>query len=360
MATIIPVQVLRGAAALAVAVLHGQHEAGIYAGLSGGTFAHGRTSASPALPWEAGVDVFFVISGFVMVHASRGLFGRPGARRRFLAHRVARVVPLYWLATTLYLALTLVAPRLLNGAAPTPGYVAASYLFVPVARPDGLVQPLYSLGWTLNYEMFFYALFALAIGLDRRRAAAAILGTLALLSGAGLALSLPQPLATWSDPLLLEFGAGIALGLLRSEGVGLGGLLRIALALAGLSLFAVQDGVSLDGEPLAGLARALLYGVPAACLVAACGLGRDDATPESRAARWSGWVGDASYALYLTHPFAIRGTREAFRIAGLAPSMPADAFLGVALAAAVAAAVLVHRVVERPLTRAARRLLDPA
>ena len=353
MATIIPIQVLRGAAALAVAVLHGQHETGLHAGLSG------RTFAPIALPWEAGVDVFFVISGFVIVYASRGLFGRPGARRRFLAHRVARVVPLYWLTTTLYLALALAAPSLLNGAAPTPGYVAASYLFVPVARPDGLVQPLYSLGWTLDYEMFFYALFALAIGLGRRRATAAILAALTLISAIGLALSLPQPLATWTDPLLLEFGAGIALGLLRSEGVGLGRPARAALGLAGLALFAAQG-----GESLAGLARALLYGVPAACLVAACGLGSNDARIETRptrsGTRWGTWIGDASYALYLTHPFAIRGAREALRIAGLTPVLPAWIFLTIALAAAVAAALLVHRVVERPLTRAARRLLERA
>ncbi len=353
MATIIPIQVLRGAAALAVVILHGQHEAELYAGRSGPTFT------PVAFPFEAGVDVFFVISGFVMIYASRGLFGRHGARRRFLAHRVARVVPLYWSTTTLYLGLALVVPTLLNGATPTLGYVVASYLFVPVARPDGLVQPIYSLGWTLNYEMFFYVVFALAIGLDRRRATAAILGVLALLSATGLVLSLPQPLATWTDPLLLEFGIGIALGLTRSEGVGLARLARVALALAGITLFAVQD-----GEPLAGLARALLYGVPAACLVAACGLGHDDTTDESRldhwADRWGAWIGDASYALYLTHPFAIRGAREALRIAGLASFVPARVFLAIALATAAAAALLVHRAVERPLTRAARRRLERA
>ena len=62
----------------------------------------------------------------------------------------------------------------------------------------------------------------------------------------------------------------------------------------------------------------------------------------------------------LVHPFTIRGAREALRLAGLAPIVPAWAFLAIALAATVAAALLVHRVVERPLTRWARRLLDPA
>lgn len=361
MATIIPIQVLRGAAALAVAVLHGQHEAETYAGSSG------RTFAAVALPWEAGVDVFFVISGFVMTYASRALFGRPGARRRFLAHRIARVVPLYWMTTTLYLVLALAVPRLVSGPPPTPGYVAGSYLFVPVTRPDGLVQPLYSLGWTLNYEMFFYALFALALGLDRRRGTAAILVALAILSAIGLGLALPQPLAAWTDPLLLEFGAGMVMGFARVEGVEFGRPARAALALAGLALFAVQGGGAPDGTLLAGFARALLYGVPAACLVAAGGLGFDDAAGETRTAhgrtrwgaRWAAaWIGDASYALYLTHPFAIRGAREALRITGLAPVVPTWAFLTIALAAALVVALLVHRVLERPLTRVARRMLE--
>ena len=119
-------------------------------------------------PWLAGVDIFFVISGFIMVYASSRWFGSARAPRVFLAHRIARIVPLYWATMMVYLAVLLLTPWLLNSEYLAPHFVIASFLFIPAARPDGLVQPLYSLGWTLNYEMFFYALFAIAIAFPRR------------------------------------------------------------------------------------------------------------------------------------------------------------------------------------------------
>src|SRR5271166_4071903 len=87
---IAPVQILRAIAAIGVSILHVAQEAGAFVGQPG---------ESPywwlkILPWEAGVDLFFVISGFVMVYASVRLFGAPGGARRFLGRRIARIVPL--------------------------------------------------------------------------------------------------------------------------------------------------------------------------------------------------------------------------------------------------------------------------
>ena len=91
------VQALRAAAALSIAVLHVLHDA---------------TSLDPggmierwhdAVPWGAGVDLFFVISGFVMVYASNDLFGRRDGPALFMARRLIQIVPLYWAATTLFL-----------------------------------------------------------------------------------------------------------------------------------------------------------------------------------------------------------------------------------------------------------------
>lgn len=346
---ILPVQVLRAAAAFAIVVLHGLNEAGLFAAATGRVF-----TPPPGLPWGAGVDVFFVVSGFVMVLASAGLFGRPGARRVFLARRVARVVPLYWLVTTAYLALALAAPSVLNTARPDPAYAAASYLFVPAARPDGSVQPLYGLGWTLNYEMAFYGLFAVALGLPRRAAVPALTLVLLVLAVLGSLSAWPQPFGAWTDPIVLEFALGLVLGLWRVEGVRIGYPARVVLAVAALMLL-----VALGGAEVAGWSRAILWGVPAACLVAACGLGHDDPwTGEGRLERAGAALGDASYALYLVHPFALRGMREALRLSGLAPSVPPWLFFLAALVGSVALALATHRWIERPLTAAVRRLLE--
>ena len=344
------VQALRAFAALLVAVQHVQNDAAALAARGGGGFAPGRF-----LPWNAGVDVFFVVSGFIIVHAARPLLGRAGAPRLFLAHRAARVVPLYWLVTTLYLAVALAAPGALDSGGrpggPAAGHVAASYLFWPWARPDGAVVPLYSLGWTLNYEAFFYALFAACLALPRRAAVPASLAAIAGLSLAGaLVGELPLPVRYWADPIILEFALGAGIGLVRGEGLRLPPPACAAMAAIGLALL-----------PLAGEdgPRALVWGGPAALLVAGAALGRDRArAAEGSLARAVVAVGDASYALYLVHPFVSRAMREAAARLDLDPGpLP---FVGLALAASVAAGLAVHRGVERPLTRRVRALLEPA
>ncbi len=342
------VQAMRALAALMVAVHHTRHELAAL-GLAGG--------AAPALPWWAGVDVFFVISGFIMVHATGPAYDGPGGRARFLAHRIARVVPLYWLVTLAFAAIALAVPRVLGdgGAALTPESVAASLLFWPMARPDGSVLPLYGLGWTLNYEMFFYAVFALGLGRGRGATVAlagAALGGLVL---AGLlAGPLPLPFGFWADPIVLEFLFGAGLGLLRGTGFRLGGAGRIALALAGVAALAMLA----TGEP--GPLRPFLAGVPASLLVAAAALGRGEGArrPPAPLVAPLAVLGDASYALYLVHPFALRAIREGVARLGLGPTLGAAGTGALMLAASVAAALLVYRLVERPLTRRLRAVLD--
>lgn len=341
------IQVLRALAAVMVAAGHAQFEVAGLAARAGQPF-------TPAawLPWPAGVDVFFVISGFIIVHAAAPLHGRANPQKLFLAHRIARVVPLYWLATTLYLALAWARPGLLGAGAEGPAYLAASYLFWPMARADGAVQPLYSLGWTLNYEMAFYALFALVLPLGRR---GAVLGVLALLAGlvvlGRMAGTLPVPVAFWSDPIVLEFACGAALALARQEGLRLPGPACLALAVAGLAL------LWLSGEAPA-LPRCLAWGGPATLLVAAASLG-----PSREAGRRLGpavALGDASYALYLAHPFVLRGARVIAEAAGLAAPVGPGPLAILMLILASLAAILLHRIVERPLTRAARARIATA
>ncbi len=348
-------QALRAFAALLVVIHHAQNEAAILAGRTGLAFA-----PSHALPWPAGVDVFFVISGFIIVHAAGPLYGRKGARGRFVSHRIARLVPLYWLVTGLTLGLGLAAPALLSGdgGRPGPGYALASFLFWPTARADGAVLPLYGLGWTLNYEMAFYALFALGLGLSRRGAVAWLVAALALVVAAGrLIPGPPVPLAFWSDPIVLEFALGAGLALARAEGLRLNGLGRAALAVAGLA--------TLAAAPAEPSLRVLSWGLPAAFLVAAAVLGRDrpEAVHGPIAARLLALaerLGDASYALYLLHPFVLRGAREILLRTGLAPLIGPGPSLLLMVALTLPAALVVHRVVERPLTRLVRRRLDPA
>jgi exopolysaccharide production protein ExoZ len=340
------IQVLRALAALMVAVHHVQADAGFLAARAGLPF-----QPSHALPWTAGVDLFFVISGFIMVHSSTGLFGRPDGARLFVARRIARIVPLYWAATTLFLAILLASPALLNSGMPSPGQIAASYLFWPMANAAGELQPIYSLGWTLNYEMLFYALFGAALLLPARLVVPGVSAVLAALVAAqAFAGPLPLPFGFWGQPIVLEFAAGMAAGLLRQQGLRLDGRLRWLMVAAGIALFVVASG---DGWAQTSWGALALRGPAALLLVTAAACGRNVTAP-SALVRALALLGDASYALYLVHPFAMRALREVFL--RTAPGATGT-FIVLALVAAVLAALAVYHWFERPMTKALRRTL---
>jgi peptidoglycan/LPS O-acetylase OafA/YrhL len=340
------IQVLRALAAFMVAVHHVQPDAAIVAERAGLAFAR-----NDMLPWMAGVDIFFVVSGFIMVHASQDLFGRQGASLAFLRRRLARIVPLYWAMTTLFLLVGLAVPALLNSGAPSLGQVLGSYLFWPAVSTQGVVQPVYSLGWTLNYEMLFYALFAVGLLLPARWTLPAVALALALLVAAeSLGGPTPLPFAFWGQPIVLEFAAGMGIAVLRGRGLRLHGAARIAVAAAGVAVLVAAAHVpGTDG----GWSSVLWRGSAALLLVLAASCGREGIVPLLPVKALAA-VGDASYALYLVHPFVIRGMREASLRVGLAwPAL----YIVLALTGAVVAALLLHRCFERPATRLARRWL---
>ncbi|WP_419829630.1 acyltransferase family protein [Methylobacterium sp.] len=360
--TLFGIQILRAAAALMVVWHHARHESGMMAARGAGPTLDPGT----LLPWWGGVDLFFVISGFVIVHASGRLFGAPGGRARFLAHRVARVVPLYWLVSLIVLALAIARPDWLGEAAALvrePGTILAGFLFWPAARPDGTIQPLYGLGWTLNYEVFFYGLFALGLGFGRRGAVAWLALALVLLVSVGaLVPALPVPVRFWANPIVLEFLVGAGLALAHREGLRPGSGVRLGLGVMGLLGLALAARLLGDDGSADGVLRPLLVGLPSALLVtAALGPARDAAQVAALPALTRGLVilGNASYALYLVHPFALRLGREALLRLGLVPVLHPWGSVVVMLAGSVAAALLVHRFVERPLSRWARDHLDP-
>src|SRR5260370_18583400 len=113
----------------------------------------------PTLYGPFGVDLFFVISGFVMVYSSEGLFGKAGAPIKFFARRLARIVPPYWAATAILV--WFVVPYASTKA------VLGSLFFAPHVPSE---SPLLFVGWTLIFEMFFYAVFAIALLAKRRLA----------------------------------------------------------------------------------------------------------------------------------------------------------------------------------------------
>ena len=328
------IQILRFLAAAAVLVGH-----------AGDLFIPG-SAAWRSIPWSGGVDIFFVISGFVMTYLTQGQFGAAGAPGRFLLRRIIRIVPPYWLFTTLMVATVLLFGDHVRNTSVTGVSVATSYLFVPWPRADGELNPLLSQGWTLNYEAFFYLAFAVA--LFSRRGLFWLAAAFVLM--AAVHPMLPSSLFVlkfWTAPIILEFLAGAGLGLLYLRGNRLPGWGSLALVAAGAAIFFLT-------EPLApgAFRRVVHVGLPALLLCASLGLAPEPQTigPVRRTLVLGG---DCSYTLYLSHTFTLNAALIAWGSGGL--SLPLAA-MAAAIVAALIAAWLVYRWIERPMTDALHRV----
>lgn len=299
---------------------------------------------------QIAVAVFFVVSGNVMVIAARPLFGEPHARRIFWTRRAVRILPPYWIATAL---LALVLPALprqtVDGAE-----LVRSLLFVPFWPDDGGLRyaPLLWPGWTLLYELLFYAIFGLMLG--ARRSMAQTLGltaaALALLVAFGLIVPpVHAALFMLTRPVLLVFVFGMGLAWLRERGRRLPSSLR--LAAAGAAVGAILLIPAPPNESALGFDYVAWCGIPAMLATAAV-LGGDMRVPCERAANR---LGDMSYALYLLHiPMGWLWVLTYRRL--LRPEGPWLFFLTL-MGATLAVSWLFHARIERPLTRWLNRRL---
>lgn len=295
---------------------------------------------------NSGVDLFFVISGFVMVHTS---LHRPQTPLGFMQNRIVRVVPLYWLLTLAVFALAMARPHLLGATRAAPDELLKSLFFIPFAKADGKLMPVLFVGWTLNYEMFFYALFAVGLALSRGRVARTVGFVTVVLAGLVVSGAIEQPhwvaLRFYSAPVMLEFALGMGLALMVARGFRLPRRLAWALFLVGLVALILPPFFQRDPP------RLLFAGLPGVVILASA-VSLELAGSISRA-RPVQMLGAASYALYLVHAFVLQSVAKFAPKAASAPAAVLMTALGIA--AAIGVAMAVHLLVERPLTDRLRR-----
>lgn len=308
-------QALRGVAAIMVVLFHTVN--GLHISHEGAAIWRVFTY------WgQAGVDLFFVISGFVMVYAQAR---SPKTLGVFLRGRAIRILPLYWLLTMTMVALLLAVPQMFNAMRFDPLLTLTSLTMTTWAVLRDF--PVVYVGWTLEYEILFYLVFGLAMAV--------------------------MPLPWTVVPVTAVFGLGMATGLLNDTGlefvfgmlIGLAALrwqrlpgawLVLALGLSGFA-------ATIPGD-LAG-ARVVLWGVPAGLVVLALVF-----LPQTTN-RTMIWLGAASYSIYLVQVLAIP---LALRLLRLLPGDGAAlGFTGQALAVtafSVLAGALLYKLIEAPVT----------
>ena len=262
------VQVLRALAACAVVVLHAVPDAHAPVGNAG----YGA----------AGVDLFFVISGFIMAQVS---LGRTAGQ--FLGDRLWRIYPLWWVAVLPWLFLL---PR-------GPTFIASSLTLWPIYA-GGYYVPVLKVGWTLSFELLFYLGMALAIA--SRAALPLLFYALFLLA----ALTTSNTLLHFiGSPMALEFLLGVIVAKLpRRAAFGL--FIPIGLLLLAMTSPATGD-VEATLMPQFALWRALQWGLPAALIL--WGALSLDRVFEHRLFDAPVAIGDASYSIYLFHPLIAYG-----------------------------------------------------
>lgn len=306
------------------------------------------------LDGQLGVDIFFVISGFVMGYVTFDKFGTMGASRKFIADRVSKVVPLYWALTLLQCAVFIASSHLgghLNLERLNLGELLKSLSFIPYFNVEGKHRPLLGQGWTLDFEMAFYAVVAASLFLRRSWAIAAITGTFVLVWFLGNVLRVPiDVVRIWSSPIIFEFLLGFYLAFGRSLWLRSGRTLpripgvtiAITAIIAGHILF-LGRGASPWINALVGLAT-----------VSLCVLIRNP-PPKDIARRTLVRLGDSSYSLYLSHNMALLAVGVLWR--GIFGAAAIWAYVPVMIVTALAGAHICYLMVERPSTKWLRGVL---
>jgi exopolysaccharide production protein ExoZ len=273
--------------------------------------------------WGAnGVDIFFVISGFVMLYTS---LANKRSVRDFLMSRAIRIIPIYWLLTIVVIALFLFWPSAFREMAITPTWVLTSFAFISNSVTGE--HPIVYLGWTLEYEMMFYLVFGFSLWF-RSWLVSLSVTTVALVLFA-IALS---------NFILIEFIAGLLIAMVftRLEVKHLG---RTSLIIgSGLLLFSINDGVKdlIDS-------REILWGIPSVLIVYGA------ITTTQLNSKIGKLLGDASYSIYLIQVLSIPIFYKV--ISYIDFGINTDLLAIVCLLSTAIGGTLMYKVVEQPITK---------
>ena len=291
-----------------------------------------------------------------MLHVENGV--GLSAAWDFLRRRIVRIAPLYWIFT----AFTVLIYFRATGGVHFPefGKILTSFLFLPHAdlTPSKWDVPLLDVGWTLNYEMFFYVVFATSLFV-RQKLARLLFVSLVLLivSIVFIYYDMPMPLYFWFNPIICEFSLGMLIAVIFKRFKPISNNILYLLCLISIVIFTLGTYNHHDIVDFLGIFssvwRPLCWGIPAACLVF-CAVATSD-IPNKVVSRGFLSLGAASFSIYLAHTFILdalaRFITRREHLVPLSPAMLID--LGeISIAVlAVIGGVVVHHLVERPVAK---------
>lgn len=303
----------------------------------------------------SGVDLFFVISGFIMVTVTKNKFQSVKESSNFILHRITRIYPPYWFYSFLVLIVFLVHPEWVNSAQGNKVDILYSFLLFP---SDTL--PLLNVGWTLIHEIYFYIVFTIFLLLLSEKYLIHAL----LLWGIAIALfnlysEATEPLVLLvTSPLTYEFIAGCFLAIFyRHDKAKISNILLILIigVTIILSSYFFMRHFNYYHLTPESWSRALILGTPA-LIVTYCVLvaGKN----KFIFSQWLIKIGDASYSIYLTHVLTFSALGRLWSL------FPIDSFLDnliilpVFVFLACVVGILSYRFIEKPVLKLSRKYFN--
>jgi exopolysaccharide production protein ExoZ len=302
----------------------------------GGLGVHFEVGAS-------GVDIFFVISGFIMCLVTET---RERSPINFFLQRLARIAPIYWLMTAVMGVLLVANPSVFEVSKFDWRVFFTSLFFIPSPHPTlpGAV-PMLQVGWTLNYEFVFYSVFAISMAISFAHRFIISSGVIIASVAAGILFGREGFYTEfYTSSILLEFVLGIGVACLYLNGRLPGKKTSIFLILIGIAALAMMIPYPLNRM---SQYRLLFWGAPGALLLlGAVGL---EAAGRPREIKVLHALGDASFSIYLTHLFVIGAVYTVWVKAGLGHHF---SFIWLGICAVIASLIvgyLTYLYVEKPL-----------
>lgn len=296
---------------------------------------------------EAGVDIFFVISGFIIATVTPLGSGI----KEFLIKRAIRVVPLYWCVTLFYLSIYFLLPQAFNTFHAELYHVVSSFLFIPSAGPDGQVVPVVSYGWSLNFEVLFYILFSFFLPFTTWQRVLGVIGGFVFIFILALFSEVfPAKWATalnfYNNSMVIEFVVGMILGTLYIEKVKI----TRYLPLLSLTILAIYFFLKFSMDGMSDI-RFVRYGLPAISIFSI--FLYLDLTQKVKPILVR--LGDISYSLYLVQAFTLPILWKLLMRLGIMQRMNVNLIVLVSIAFTIFVAELTYRFIEKKSQRQLNR-----
>ena len=305
-----------------------------------------------------GVDLFFIISGFIMTTILPNYIGETDSAKDFIVKRAIRILPLYWLLSSILVFLSRHNPNVL-----TRDILIKTYLLFPIFDKGSFIFAFIPQSWTLAYELYFYFIIFLALVLMKKLANRIVLISLASLVALGFLFNGGYLLTFLTSPLLIEFIFGITIGLIYHSTVKNGDRLSnpilknvsIPFIVIGTALMCVTIFVAtkpfyiaedIAADNMLAIQRSLYWGVPCGLLV--CGYLFAEYFYRLKAPAILVAIGDASFSCYLVHFIFLRKLKSTMP---LFLQINTDLYVFVYFVLVLALSFIVYKFIERPLTR---------